>query len=208
MNAALALARLHRLRVQVIDTADAAAALEQPTHAASKTLSRLADANLVTPVRHGVWWIGNDVDPYRLSEHLSAPYPSYLSLQTALHLHGMIEQIPRVHYAVSLARTQTIRTSAGTFSFHHVAPELFGGFTRNADGVPLATPEKALVDMAYLSGGRSRLFADVPEIDLPRRFKRDEIERWLRRIPSRTRRTLARRRLSTWVGASTAAVRD
>ena len=67
-------------------------------------------------------------------------------------------------HRVSLARTQTIRSSVGTFSFHHVTPELFGGFERTSAGTPLATPEKALFDVAYLSGVRSRLFASLPEL--------------------------------------------
>jgi predicted transcriptional regulator of viral defense system len=177
MNAADAFARLRRLGVPVIETADAAAALGQSTYAASKTLSRLAAHGLVTPVRHGTWWVDAQVDPYRLAEYLTAPLPSYLSLQTALHLRGMIEQIPEVHYAVSLARSQRIVTSAGTFSIHHIAPELFGGFEHTKEGIALATPEKALFDMAYLAGGASRLFTTVPELELPRGFRWAEVRR-------------------------------
>lgn len=78
MNARDALARLRRLKVPVIETADAAAALQQSTFATSKTLGRLAASGLVTPVRHGVWWLDGQVDPYRLAEHLTAPFPAYL----------------------------------------------------------------------------------------------------------------------------------
>jgi len=67
------------------------------------TLSRLLEAGLVSSVRHGMWWIDGAIDPYRLPEHLTAPLESYLSLQTALHLRGLIEQIPEVFYAVTLA---------------------------------------------------------------------------------------------------------
>jgi predicted transcriptional regulator of viral defense system len=199
MNAVEALAKLRGLKVPVVETADAAAALRQSVHAASKTLARLAKAQLVISVRHGVWWIDGDPDAYRLSEYLSAPFPSYLSLQTALHVHGMIEQIPRVHYAVTLARTQTIRTHVGTYSFHHIDPTLFGGFIRSASGAPIATPEKALFDLAYLSAGRSRLFADLPEIELPRRFGRAELKRWISRIASPKRRTFVHSRLARFV---------
>jgi predicted transcriptional regulator of viral defense system len=199
VNAREALARLRRLGVPVIETADAATALRQSTYAASKTLSRLADSKLVTPIRHGVWWIDANVDPYRLPEFLTAPLGSYLSLQTALHLRGMIEQIPEILYAVSLARTQTIATRVGTFSVHHVAAELFGGFEETRTGVKLATPEKALFDVAYLSGGRSRLFTGVPELELPRGFRWQELRRWVDRIGSPQRRTLVVGRLRGFV---------
>src|ERR1041384_8164750 len=73
MNAHEAFARLRRLGIPVIETADAAAGLQQSTYAASKTLSRLAESELVTQVRHGTWWIDSKVDAYRLAEYLTAP---------------------------------------------------------------------------------------------------------------------------------------
>jgi predicted transcriptional regulator of viral defense system len=200
VTAAEALARLRRLGIPVVETADAAAALSQKSAAASRTLSRLANAGLIVRVRHGVWWIDSDVDPHRLVEYLSAPYPSYLSLQSALYLHGMIEQIPETYYAVSLARTQSIRSRVGTFSFHHITPELFGGFEKTSSGVALATPEKALFDVAYLSGVRSRLFASLPELELPRGFNRKELARWIERVRAPRRRAMVRQRLATWTG--------
>ena len=190
-----ALARLKNLGVPVITTADAAAALRQTAFAASRTLSRLAYAGLVHVVRHGTWWVEGAIDPYRLPEHLTAPLPSYVSLHTALHLRGLIEQIPEVLYAVSLARTQRISTRAGTFSIHHLAPEVFGGFETTPAGIKLATAEKALFDFAYLSAGRSRLFTSLPEVELPRGFRMRELSRWLARIPSKRSRTITERKL-------------
>lgn len=195
MNAREALARLRRLGVPVVSTADAAAALEQSAFAASQTLSRLARAGLLHAVRHGTWWLDGPIDVYRLPEHLTAPLPSYVSLHTALHLRGLTEQIPEIVYAVSLARTQRIQTRAGAVSIHHVAPEVFGGFEETPTGVKLATAEKALFDFAYLSGGRSRLFTSLPELELPRGFRRAELARWLAKIPSERSRTLTARKL-------------
>jgi predicted transcriptional regulator of viral defense system len=199
MNASHALARLRRIGIPVIETADAAAALEQSPFAASKTLSRLAESGLVARVRKGVWSLESSLDPYRLAAHLTAPLPNYVSLQTALHLRGMIEQIPAVVYLVSLARSQRIQTTLGSFSVHHMAPELFGGFEETAEGVRLATAEKALFDLAYLSGGRSRRFAAVPELEVPRGFRWKELERWRDRIPSDRRRALVTRRLAQFL---------
>jgi predicted transcriptional regulator of viral defense system len=197
VNAREALALLRRLRVPVIDTADAAAALGQTTAAASQTLSRLAEAGLVTSVCHGTWWLEGEIDPLRLPEYLTAPLPSYVSLHTALHRRGLIEQIPEVVYAVSLARTQRLKTSAGALSIHHVAPEVFGGFEETSSGVKLATAEKALFDFAYLSGGRSRLFTSLPELELPRGFRKKELSYWLKKIPSARSRTLTERKLDS-----------
>jgi predicted transcriptional regulator of viral defense system len=202
MNARDAFARLRGLGVPVIETADAAAALGQSTAAASMTLSRLLESGLVRAVRHGTWWLDGPIDPYRLPEYLTAPLPSYVSLQTALHVHGLIEQIPEVVYVTSLARTQRVSTRAGAFSIHHVAPEVFGGFEENAAGVKLATAEKALFDVAYLSAGRSRLFTTLPELELPRGFDRRELKRWLTRIPSQRSRTITSQKLDLFLTAA------
>ncbi len=111
----------------------------------------------------------------------------------------MIEQIPQLTYAVSLARSQRIKTTAGVVSIHHVSPELFGGFSTMPNGVKVATPEKALFDLAYLSGGRSRRFAALPELELPSRFRRKALDHWLTRISATRPRTMASRRLEEWL---------
>ena len=81
----------------------------------------------------------------------------------------MISQIPGVIYAVSTARTRRWETPFGTVSLHHIAPALFFGFeTAKGGRVRMAGPEKALLDILYLSPARSRLFAKLPELDLER----------------------------------------
>lgn len=200
MNAREAYAKLRGLGAPVVETADAAAALRQSTSAAAKTLSRLAQAGLIASVRHGTWWVDGPVDPLRLPAYLTAPLDSYLSLHTALHLRGLVEQVPEVFYAASLARTQHVRTAAGVFSIHHLAPEVYGGYEELPSGVKLATAEKALFDCAYLSAGRSRLFAALPELELPRGFRRAELRRWLARIPSQRSGTITARKLDELLG--------
>jgi predicted transcriptional regulator of viral defense system len=202
MNGPDALAILRQLAVPAIDTADAAAAFGLSTAAASQTLTRLARVGLIRSVRHGTWWLEDTLDPLRLPEYLSAPLPSYVSLQTALHRRGLIEQIPEVVYAVSLARTERVKTKFGTFSIHHVAPEVFGGYEETERGAKIATAEKALFDFAYLSSGRSRLFTSLPELELPRGFRHKELSRWLKKVPSERSRTLTKQKLEALLAKS------
>jgi hypothetical protein len=114
----------------------------------------------------------------------------------------MVEQIPEVFYAVSLARTQRVTTSVGAFSIHHLAPELFGGFEETSSGVKLASAEKALFDLAYLSGGRSRIFTAVPELEVGSKFRWREVRRWVNQVRSPMKRTLVIRRLERFAGRS------
>lgn len=196
--------RLLDLGVATVETADVAAALRRSTSAATKLLRRLAAARLIVRLRSGLWLLARAApSPYSLVEALTAPMPSYVSLQTALYLHGMIEQVPAVIYVASLARTQKITTSIGVFSVHHIAPGLFDGFEARADGAKLATPEKALFDVAYLSGGRSRLFAHLPELELPARFRRGQLREWTLRITAPRKRSMVEARLETMLQRAT-----
>jgi predicted transcriptional regulator of viral defense system len=196
MNSTSALSRLTQLGKPVFTTEDAALSMRATRSAASRTLSRLAAAGLIQRVRHGMWTLERTLDCLSLAEHLTAPLPSYVSFQTALYLHAMISQIPTVTYVASLARTKRLRTRFGTFSIHQLAPRFFGGYmTVVATGANVATPEKALVDTLYLGQTRSRLFAHLPEVELPRGFDRKEAERWVRRIAATPRRLAVSRRL-------------
>lgn len=196
MNASDALGRLKRLRVPAATTADAAAVLGLAGDATSHLLRRLAAAGLITSVRKGVWALTDQPDPLTLIEYMTAPYPGYLSLQSALYQHEMIAQVPSMIYVVSLARSARIETSLGTYSVHHVQPGFFGGYKSHADsGIKLALAEKALVDFLYLSPTRTRLFAALPELELSPGFRPAVARDWVKRIPSPRLRTIVRRRL-------------
>jgi predicted transcriptional regulator of viral defense system len=196
VNAGEALRRLRDLHTQIITTADAAAALGLRIDAASQTLRRLCAVRLVFSLRKGLWSLDALPDPFSLVEYVTWPYPAYVSLQSALQLHGMIEQIPSVVYAVSPGRTAKVETAAAAFSIHHLPPELFGGFNHDSNtAAKLATPEKALFDLAYLSGSRSRRFRTLPELVLPTSLRHSRLRYWIRRVPARRMRTLVTRRL-------------
>jgi len=197
------LARLRSLKLAAVTTSDVAAVIGMSVPAASHALRRFADVGLITPVRKGLWALQERTDPMVVADHVTAPYPSYVSLQTALYQHGMIDQIPEITYLVSLARSSRIDTGVGTYSVHHVQPELFGGFTIDPQsGIKMATPEKALVDFLYLSPTRTRLFAALPELTLPPGFRMREARAWLSRIGSRRLCTITTGRLNAILGAA------
>lgn len=193
-SATTALARLRSLRKPALTTGDAAAALRVSTSTASAMLTRLAASGLLLRVRRGLWSLEPASDPMRLVNSLTAPLPSYVSFYTALYLHGMISQIPQVIYVASLALPRQIRTQVGTFSIHRLSPRFFGGY-ETADGVPLATREKALLDTLYLVPARSRLFTALPEVEIPRAFDRKVAHAWLKRISEGPRRKAVEKRL-------------
>jgi predicted transcriptional regulator of viral defense system len=191
-----ALSAVVSMNAPVFATRDVAARLQVSNGHASVMLARLAAAGHVMRLRRAVWALPNRVDPLALPEYLTAPFPAYVSLQSALYLHGMLEQMSAVTYAVSLARTRRFSTPLGTVSIHHVQPTFFFGF-ENAGraGGRLATPEKALVDFLYLTPARSKLFRALPEIEWPRQFSVRAARAIVNRVEPARRRTLVARRL-------------
>ncbi|MFC2168586.1 hypothetical protein ACFLRW_06320 [Acidobacteriota bacterium] len=106
---------------------------------------------------------------YALSEQYrkTTPHPffvanslkkgSYISLQSALEYHGLIpEYVPTV-MSVTTGRPETLSTPLGTFSFRHIKKDLFFGYEiinfKDDQLVSIATPEKALLDLIYLTPG-------------------------------------------------------
>lgn len=187
-------ARLLKMDIPVFQTSDAAAYLGVGRAHASKLLARLAAAGHLTRLGRGRWGFKDRIDPFALPEYLTEPYPSYISLQSALYHHGMISQIPSVLYAVSLARTKTYRTALGTVSVHHITPSFFFGYQPAAKGPgKIATPEKALIDFLYLSPARTRLFRALPELEFASGFKVNRARKIIRRIrPVRRRNHVSR----------------
>jgi predicted transcriptional regulator of viral defense system len=182
-------ARLLKLGIPVFQTSDGAAYLGVGGAHASKLLARLAASGHLARLGRGRWGFKDRIDLFALPEYLTSPYPSYVSLQSALYHHGMISQIPSVIYAVSIARTKTHGTALGPVSVHHIDPSFFFGYQPAAKGSgKIATPEKALVDFLYLSPARTRLFQALPELEFPAGFKVNEARKIIRRIRSVRRR--------------------
>jgi predicted transcriptional regulator of viral defense system len=182
-------ARLRELGAPTFTTNDAAALLRIEGSHATKVLCRLAETGHVVRLARGRWALGDELDRFALPEALTAPTPSYVSLFSALHHHGLIEQIPAAVYAVTLAPSRDVRTPLGTVSLHRVAPSFFFGFEQRGTGPKIAVPEKGLVDFLYLGPARSRRFRALPELELPRSFSGRRAREMARRIESRSRRS-------------------
>ncbi|MBI2941895.1 MAG: type IV toxin-antitoxin system AbiEi family antitoxin domain-containing protein [Chloroflexi bacterium] len=182
MNALTAYADLRRLGQPVLRTREVAARLQMSDSTANSLLKRLERAGLATQIRHGLWTVVA-VDPLALPEHLTAPYPSYVSFETALFQHAMIQQIPPRVTVASVGKPRTVKTALGTFVIRQISARLFGGF-EDRDGARIATPEKALFDTVYRAAQRGWKAAYFPEIELPDTFDVPALSRWIELITS------------------------
>lgn len=191
------LAQLERNDV-VFTTLRAAQFGHTSVQSAVRVLQDMARNGLVTRVTRGVWAVTHhpDFSPYAVlpfllgtpqagqtstvKEPWSTPIDDasanehagragYVSFVSALHLHGMLSQIPReIHVAVPQQR-RPLDTPVARYVFHR---RIHSQVPRTMPGdrwgrFALATPAQALVDTMYVSVHRGRQFAHLPEIELP-----------------------------------------
>jgi predicted transcriptional regulator of viral defense system len=115
----------------------------------------------------------------------------YISLLSALNLHGMIEQIPRTMQIVTKKQRRNLKTPVGTYEFHRLKPDLFGGTEPYGQlgAFEIARPAKALFDTLYLSTRRKRRFEYLPEVERVGDFSEEEMQSWIDKIDHASLRT-------------------
>jgi predicted transcriptional regulator of viral defense system len=186
----------------VFRTREIAALRGTSVGAASQALASRAREGVLVRAARGVWCIPSDprFNQFLLVNYLSGGHRAYVSLVSALHLHGIIEQIPSVVYAVTTAHSHIQKTPLGTYSFHQVEPGFFAGFDwyRNGRGFLIASPEKALVDGLYISTRKGRRFGSFPELALGG-FSIRRAREWVARISDpRIRRIVSEKLEALW----------
>ncbi|MFQ6676537.1 MAG: hypothetical protein ACE5LH_09385 [Fidelibacterota bacterium] len=75
--------------------------------------------------------------------------PSYISLESGLFTHGIVEQAPHGVTCISTNKTKSFQTALGSVHYAHIKKGLFWGY-EFTDEIPLAWPEKAALDFVYI----------------------------------------------------------
>ena len=118
---------------------------------------------------------------------------SYVSLHAALATHGMIPEYVAETTCVTTGRPGTIDSPFGRIRYRHIKKGLFFGYSRVERGLQhsvVATGEKALLDLVYLTPGsddpdyiRGLRLQDIDNLDtdalwrMARRFALPRMER-------------------------------
>jgi predicted transcriptional regulator of viral defense system len=157
--------------------------------AASKRLLRLADKKLLTRVTKGLWantghpWF----HPLACVPYLLGKEQGYISFLSALHLHGLVSQIPKTIQTATTGHARTLDSPVGQYEFLQLKPELMQQGTQWSETrLPylIATAEKALIDTLYLSTRKNRRFARLPEVEISNTaFRKREFERLMKQLP-------------------------
>ena len=200
------LSAVRGIKPQVFTTREASFVSGKSPSAATQSLNYLAREGVIFKIYRGVWAQERPeaLAPYAVIPYLFPTHRAYVSFISALHLHGIIEQIPQVITLASTAHGRTIRTAVGVFHAHRIAPSFFSGFVwyKGSGSFLIAEPEKALVDSLYLSAYRSKRFGNFPELHFPDGFSFKKVREWANKIPSQRARVYVKKRLETLISGN------
>ncbi len=93
----------------------------------------------------------------------------YISFLTALHFHGLLSQIPKTIQIATTGHSRTLDSPVAYYEFIQIKPELMQqDLIWSETQLPylLATAEKALLDVLYISTRKNRRFIRIPELTL------------------------------------------
>lgn len=182
------LVAIKQLRRPVFTTRELAAISGSSLSSTIQALNLLCKKGLALKISRGIWCeVGDErLSPYVVIPFLLPTHRVYVSFISALHLYGIIEQIPQVITLASTMHTKTIHTRIGTYSIHQISPLFFSGFDwyRGSGDFLIAEPEKALVDCLYLSARKKKQFGYFPELSFSKSFSFKKAEVWARKIPN------------------------
>ncbi|PIU28971.1 MAG: hypothetical protein COT09_03265 [Candidatus Hydromicrobium americanum] len=176
-----------KLNRPVFTTREAAMLSYSSLSNASQMLNILERKGLVFKVARGIWAeTGNErLSPYSIIPFLLPKNRAYVSFISALHLYGIIEQIPQEINLASTIHTKKIHTKVGTFFIHQISPSFFDGFDwyKGNGNFLIAEPEKALIDSLYLSARKKKQFSYFPELYFHKSFSFKKASKWIEKIP-------------------------
>lgn len=123
-------------------------------------LCRWVKAGRLLQLRRGLYalaapWRKVEPHPFLVANRL---FPgSYVSLQSALAWHGAIPEHVPVVTSVGSGRPERCATTLGSYQLNHLTDSMSFGYTRtevtDRQHALVAQPEKALLDLVYLTPG-------------------------------------------------------
>lgn len=142
---------------------------------AYRILTGMASKGLVTRLAKGTYVLTETyetLDSYAIAAHLEPA--SYLGFWSALHFHGLTEQVPRTLFVAVTKQKRSVEVQGQTVRFVRVAPPTFFGYDRYGD-VVASDPEKTLLDCLRLqeyAGGIQLVYDAIPEdLDVDRAIR-------------------------------------
>jgi len=190
---------IKELKRSVFTTSDIVKLSGKTSSVVVQSLNYLEKQGVVLKIYRGIWGergIGN-ISPYSVVPFLFPEGRAYVSFISALHLYGIIEQIPQMITLAATVHTKIVKTGIATYSVHQIAPSFFCGFDwyKKQGDFLIAEPEKALIDCLYLSAYKKNQFAHFPELHFPKSFSFRKVRQWIKKIPNHRARVYVRKKI-------------
>ena len=110
-------------------------------------------------------------------------YPSYISLEYALAISGILSQVPAGITLITAKRSVAYNVMGTMLEYTHLKSNLFFGY-KIVKQTQIARPEKALLDELYLIGLKKRTL-DLRELNL-KGLNKKLFNKWLKCYPPST----------------------
>lgn len=138
---------------------------------ASRQLARLARQAALVRVTRGVWSQPDHprFTPYAVAPLLLGNEQGYVSFLSALHLHGLIAQIPGTIQVATTGHSRSLSAPFARYEFLRIRPPMMlEGIDASGTNPTyfVATAAKALLDTLYVATRKGRRFASLPEVEL------------------------------------------
>jgi len=127
---------------------------DEPRSQINVQLSRMVKRGDLIRLKRGIFvFTDTQLDEMILANMLYSP--SYVSLESALHVSGVIPDIAMNVTSISLTNSKKIVTKKGVFLYSKINKDLYFGFKKVKSAVSelyynIAFPEKALLDYIYI----------------------------------------------------------
>jgi predicted transcriptional regulator of viral defense system len=159
----------------------------ESAHGIRVQLARFVERGLLVRLKQGLFrFADRKVDELVVAHYLYQP--SYVSLETALSLCGLIPEIPAVVTCVTTVTTNEYRVEAQTYRFSRIKKELFFGFETKTDSKSglqyhIAHPEKAFLDWVYV-----RKIASLDDMRLDSDMNQERLTEYMQWYPAWVRK--------------------
>jgi len=127
---------------------------DEPVNQINTQLYRMIKRGDLIGLKRGLYVFPNlNIDEFVIANKLYTP--SYVSLESALNIFGIIPDICSVVTSVTTITSKKINTSLGNFKYSKINENLFFGYKslldeRSGFYYIIANPEKALLDLIYI----------------------------------------------------------
>lgn len=147
-------------------------------------LNRMVKSGLLNRIKRGIYEVSFSKN--KIEEIANQLYfPSYLSFESVLFKHGIMDQIPYTLTFATSRKSKKLILAERETEYRQIKKELFFGYKKEG-GILTAEPEKALLDQIYLYS-LGKAFVNFEEWDFSR-LDRTRFLRFLELYPQKVKK--------------------